>query len=254
MDILIIEDEPTTAKDLEATIRSLDPALNVVAVVDSIAEGLEWFGRNAQPDLILSDIQLADGLSFELLNQIEVSCPVIFCTAYDEYAIRAFEANGIDYLLKPIDQNKLSESLQRYHLLSSHFLNTNPHLNELIKKVNDQFKTYRTSFLISFQDKMIPVGVNDIAYFFTDSGVTKLVTLGGKGYIVSFTLEQLEQMVDPKLFFRANRQFIISYRAIGSAEPYISRKTAINLLIETPTQILVSKKRSSVFLNWLRER
>ncbi|MEC7265369.1 MAG: LytTR family DNA-binding domain-containing protein [Bacteroidota bacterium] len=254
MHILIIEDEPATAKDLEETIHALDPGSKVLGIVDSIAEGLVWFGKNAQPDLILSDIQLADGLSFELLKKADVSCPVIFCTAYDEYAIRAFEANGIDYLLKPINEDKLSESLKRYHLLNDHFTRNNPYLQQLLQKVQGQMQTYRSNFLISFQDKMIPIGVVDIAFFYTENGITKLYTMSGKSYTLPYTLEQLEQLLDPKIFFRANRQYIISYRAISSVESYVSRKMCVNMSVDVPTPLLVSKKRSPVFLGWLKER
>ncbi|WP_228238637.1 LytR/AlgR family response regulator transcription factor [Allomuricauda sp. M10] len=254
MHILIIEDEPATAKDLEETIQSLDPGLKVLGIVDSISEGLVWFGKNAQPDLILSDIQLADGLSFELLKRVGVSCPVIFCTAYDEYAIRAFETNGIDYLLKPINEGKLSESLKRYHQLNDHFIRNNPYFQELLQKVHHQLQTYRSSFLISFQDKMIPILVVDIAFFYTENGITKLYTLSHKSYVLSYTLEQLEQLLDPKMFFRANRQYIISYSAMASAEANDARKMKVNMLVETPSTLLVSKKRSPVFMGWLKER
>ncbi|MDF0715977.1 LytTR family DNA-binding domain-containing protein [Muricauda sp. 334s03] len=254
MDILIIEDEPGTAAHLENMIIALDSNLRVLDVVDSISVGQVWFSENKQPDLILSDIQLADGLSFELFKSVEISCPIIFCTAYDEYAINSFETNGIDYLLKPIDEKKLSESLKRYHLLSNHFTMTSPYLNQLLEKVEHQLHTYKTNFLIAFQNKMIPIGTKEIAFFYTENGNTKVYTLSGKGYTVSFTLEQLEQLLDPKMFFRANRQYIISYGAIGSVEPCLSRKTSVNIISETPTPLLISKKRSPIFLNWLRER
>lgn len=254
MDILIIEDEPGTAKNLWDTIHNLGSDLKVLDIIESISSGLSWFKNNTTPDVILSDIQLADGLSFELFNQIEVKCPVIFCTAYDEYAIKAFETNGIDYLLKPIDEHKLSKSLERYRALSDHFTNHNPRLNTLIQKMQQQLQPYKSSFLISFQDKMIPIGVSEIAFFHTVQGTTKLYSQSGRSYAVPYTLEQLELALDPKMFFRANRQYIISYRAIGSAEPHTARKLCINMLIKTPTPLLVSKKRSTIFLSWLRER
>lgn len=254
MDILIIEDEPGTAAHLENMIVSLDSELRVLDVVDSISGGQVWFSENRQPDLILSDIQLADGLSFELFKKVDVSCPIIFCTAYDEYAINAFDTNGIDYLLKPIDEDKLSESLKRYHQLSNHFNMTSPYLRQLLQKVESQLHTYKTNFLIAFQNKMIPLGTKEIAFFYTVNGITKVFTLSGKGYTIPFTLEQLEQLLDPKIFFRANRQYIISYSAIGSIETCLSRKTSVNIISETPTPLLISKKRSPVFLNWLRER
>nr|WP_293294511.1 LytTR family DNA-binding domain-containing protein [Allomuricauda sp.] len=254
MDILIIEDEPGTAAHLEKLIVAQDSRIRVLDILDSISGGQDWFAQHKQPDLILSDIELADGLSFELFKRVEISCPIIFCTAYDEYAINAFETNGIDYLLKPIDEKKLSESLTRYHVLSNHFSMTSPHINQLLKKVEQQLHNYKTNFLIAFQNKMIPIGTKEIAFFYTENGSTKVYTLSGKGYVVAFTLEQLEQLLDPKMFFRANRQYIISYIAIGSIEPCLSRKTIVNIITETPTPLLISKKRSPIFLNWLRER
>lgn len=254
MDILIIEDEPGTAAHLEKMIIEIDAKIRVLDILDSISGGQDWFAEHNPPDLIFSDIQLADGLSFELFKRVEISCPIIFCTAYDAYTLNAFETNGIDYLLKPIDEKKLSDSLNRYRILSNHFSMNSPHINQLLKKVEQQLHTYKTNFLISFQNKMIPIGTKEIAFFYTENGCTKVYTLSGKGYTVSFTLEQLEQLLDPKMFFRANRQYIISYDAVGSIEPCISRKISVNIISETPTPILISKKRGGIFLNWLRDR
>ncbi|WP_375587342.1 LytR/AlgR family response regulator transcription factor [Flagellimonas aurea] len=254
MNILIIEDEPGTAKDLMETVQSLGPRLKVLDILESVSDGMAWFGMNDHPDVILSDIQLADGLSFELFDQLDLKCPIIFCTAFDEYAIKAFETNGIDYILKPIDRSKLEKSLARYDVLSKHFTRSNTELDQLIKNVHDRLRSYKKSFLVSFQNKMIPVSISEIAFFCTENGSTHLYTLHGKRYSVSYTMEQLEKLLEPKKFFRANRQYIISYHALVSAEPHESRKICIHLLIGTPSAVLVSKKRSPIFLEWLKDR
>jgi len=252
MKIVIIEDEVQTAWDLQTSIQQLQPDYEVVATLDSVEEGLEWFSHNAQPDLIFSDIQLGDGLAFEILQQVKLTCPVIFCTAYDEYALRAFQSNGVDYLLKPIKQESLKKSLDKFNLFKNPKTNYNGLLlQDLMEKITQNFKSYKSTFLVSFRDKMIPVNSNDIIFFkITDEGV-ELFTKNNHRYRLPYSLDHIESMVDPKLFYRANRQYLIAYHAIKEVENYFDRKLLINIDNLNTEPIIVSKAKAADLLKWL---
>lgn len=252
MKIVIIEDEVQTAWDLQNSIQQLHPDYNIVATLDSVEAGLEWFSQNAQPDLIFSDIQLGDGLAFEILQQVKLSCPVIFCTAYDEYALRAFQNNGVDYLLKPIKQESLKKSLDKFTLFKNPQTNNNSSmLQGLIEEITKNYRSYKSTFLVSFRDKMIPVNSNDILFFkITDDGV-ELCTKSNERYRLAWSLDQIELTVDPKLFYRANRQYLIACHAIKEVENYFERKLLIKSDPFIPETIIVSKAKSADFLKWL---
>lgn len=167
MDVVIIEDEIQTAWDLQNSIQTLRPDFRIVAVIDSVEAGIEWFHDREQPDIIFSDIQLGDGLAFDILRRVQVVCPVIFCTAYDEYAIQAFQNNGIDYLLKPIKEELLKKSLDKLDLFKKPLKNNynTAFLDQLIKEITGNIKLYKSTFLVSYREKMIPVNIADIIFF-----------------------------------------------------------------------------------------
>ena len=252
MKIVIIEDEVQTAWDLQNSIQQLQPDYNVVATLDSVEAGLEWFNHNEQPDLIFSDIQLGDGLAFEILQQVKLTCPVIFCTAYDEYALRAFQNNGVDYLLKPIKQESLKKSLDKFNLFKNPRTNNdNLMLQDLMSAITKNFKSYKSTFLVSFRDKMIPVNSNDIIFFKITDDAVELCTKSNDRYRLPYSLDQIESMVDPKLFYRANRQYLIAYHAIKEVENYFDRKLLIKIDQLNPEPIIVSKAKSADLLKWL---
>lgn len=255
MKIVIIEDEVQAAWDLQNSIEQLQPECNVVATLDSVEAGVEWFSHNEQPDLIFSDIQLGDGLAFEILQQVKLTCPVIFCTAYDEYALRAFQNNGVDYLLKPIKQESLKKSLDKFNLFKNPKTNNNNlTLQDLMSAITKDLKSYKSTFLVSFRDKMIPVNSNDIIFFKITDDAVELCTKNNDRYPLSYSLDQIESMVDPKLFYRANRQYLIAYHAIKEVENYFERKLLINIDQLNSEPIIVSKAKSSDLLKWLENR
>lgn len=252
MNIVIIEDEVQIAWDLQNSIQQLQPGSKVVATLDSVEAGLEWFSNNPQPDLIFSDIQLGDGLAFEIFQQVKLTCPVIFCTAYDEYALRAFENNGVDYLLKPIRQESLKKSLDKFNLFKNPKTNNNSLLlQNLMDEITKNFKSYKSTFLVSFRDKMIPVNSNEILFFKITDDAVELCTKSNDRYRLSWSLDHIETMVDPKMFYRANRQYLIAHHAIKEVENYFDRKLLIKIDPLNPEPIIVSKAKSADLLKWL---
>lgn len=258
MRVLIIEDEIKTGRELKAQLETLDDGVEIVAILPSIKSAVKWFSENDAPDLIFSDIQLADGLSFEIFKQIKPSAPVIFCTAYDAYAIRAFETNSIDYLLKPIDEKKLEASLQKYDRMKAAFGQSDGGGYEqiLTKKMEQMLQklgsaSHKSTLLIHHQDKIIPLKITDIAYIHYENSLVSAYSFSGQKYVLTQTLDELENLIDPSRFFRANRQFIINRNSIVNAEHYFTRRLVLKLSIITPEPVIVSKVKSSELLRWM---
>ncbi|MDR6809636.1 DNA-binding LytR/AlgR family response regulator [Dyadobacter sp. BE34] len=259
MRVLIIEDEIKTGRELKAQLEMLDDSIEIVAILPSIKSVVKWFSENSAPDLIFSDIQLADGLSFEIFKQIKPSAPVIFCTAYDTYAIRAFETNSVDYLLKPIDERKLEASLWKYQQMRAVFggqSDDGGYEHTLTKKMELMLQklgpgSYKSTLLIHYQDKIIPLKIAEVAYFHFENSLVSAHSFSGQKYVLSHTLDELETLVDGSLFFRANRQFIINRNSIVNAEHYFTRRLVVRLAIPASGPVIVSKVKSSEFLRWL---
>lgn len=250
MKILIIEDEINAAKELERILHQLDPANVVLAIIDSVGESIEFLKRKSPPDLIFSDIQLADGMCFEIYREIPVKSPIIFCTAYDEYMLDALETNAVSYILKPITEEAVSKALEKYKRLRSAFEPIAA--TRAIAELGQQLKyTYKKTLLVEQREKIIPLPVSDIAYLYLENAVIKIATLKGQQYFITSTLDELERMLDPESFYRANRQFIINRFAITSIERFFSRKLVSKLIVETPETIVISKANASDFLRWL---
>ena len=213
-------------------------------------ETIDWFRSNPQPDVLFLDIHLADGASFAIFDEITINCPIIFTTAYDEYALKAFEVNSIDYLLKPINQKNLERALNKLRTLTAN----NEHVNnELITKLIANFKvnnkSYKSGFLIPYKDKFIPLQVSKIDFFYTEN---KMVTIMSEGqmYHLDTSLEDIASQLDPQKFFRANRQFIVSRKAIKDISVWFGSHVSINLFVSAPEKIIVSKARVSEFKTW----
>ncbi|PST84154.1 DNA-binding response regulator [Pedobacter yulinensis] len=249
MKVLIIEDEIQTAWDLKQILLGLHPGMEVLAVVDSVEAGKDWFFKHQPPDLIFSDIQLGDGLSFEIFQELNISIPVIFCTAYDDYLLQAFKTNGIDYILKPLKEAEVAASLKKHRNLQHALVQTaGTSLRELSSKFLQQ--PYKRTFLVSYREKLFPVDTDSIYLFKLAGGLTELCTAEGKKYNVSCTLDHLESVLDPDKFYRANRQVILSRSGIAEIEHYFERKLLVFVkAVKEP--IVVSKAKSSQFLNWL---
>lgn len=253
MNILIIEDEIKTAKDLKQMIERVDDRLQVAGMVPSVRAGIDWLRTNPAPRLILSDIQLSDGLSFEIFRVIPPPCPVIFCTAFDQYAIRAFEANGMDYLLKPIDEEKLGRAFQRYEQMRQLFTVDSPPETTRLKALLNQFLPtgHRSTLLVFRNEKIIPLATADVAFFHSSGGMVHAHTKSGQVYAIQQVLDELEPVLDSYRFFRANRQFIINRDVLVMAEHYFNRRLIAKLSVETPERIIVSKVRTRELLSWM---
>ena len=254
MKIVIIEDETRTAKELASMLYNLDNSIDVKAIIPSVAAGIKWFTQNENPDLIFSDIQLGDGLSFEIFTEVQIETPIIFCTAFDKYAIRAFESNSVDYLLKPIEEETLAKSLEKFNRFKEHLiLNATAHRKLAATLSNKTDPTYKQRLLVHYQDKIIPIKTVDIQFIYSSGGNTTLFTTEHSSYPIQYTIEQLEKLLDPGQFFRANRQFIINRDSVKNIEHYSNRKLHIQTDQTPPEKIVVSKLKASLFLSWIEQ-
>jgi DNA-binding LytR/AlgR family response regulator len=247
MKVLIIEDEAPAYRRLAKLINECDSTIEIVGIIESVKDGIEWFNQNPMPDLIFSDIQLADDLSFTIFKQLNITTPIIFITAFDEYAINAFKFYSIDYLLKPVGADDLKSSIEKYKTI--HNKPTINNFEELVKKLTE--KSYRSRFLISFRDGLIPIESKDIAYFYSEDSVSFLVTKAKKSYIINETLDSIENQLDPKMFFRANRQFILSAECVIKVEPYFNQKLIVKVEPPCEHEITISKIKATAFKSWL---
>lgn len=250
MNILLIEDEELAADDLVNAIKKAVPSVQVKTILVSVKESISYLKQHALPDLIFSDIQLGDGLSFEIFDAVRIETPIIFCTAYNEYMLDAFRSNGIDYLLKPVTVQAVSEAINKYYTLKRNFTaNLNlPH--DFYKKLLDTIVQRPVSLLVNQKDKIIPLSVQDIALFYIEYEGTFLQTFEGKSFTIAKSLEELERLIGVN-FFRVNRQYLINRLAVKHASYSISRKLIVNLSIPYREVITVSKEKSPLFLSWL---
>jgi len=250
--VLIIEDEAPAYRRLDNLLASLDTNFQVVEVIDSIVDAVNWLKNHKSPDLIFSDIQLSDGLSFEIFKKIEIVCPIIFTTAYDEYMLSAFKTNGLDYLLKPIKEEDLKRSIEKF----KRFHNTNDgnqlgQVKELLKALESKKATYRERFLVKIGDRLIPIKSYDIAYFSYRDGGTEIIHQTGKSYLIDQPLDELESELDPSKFFRLNRQFLASIDSIDVIHRYFNGKLKIDLKPTPEEEVLVSREKASRFKSWM---
>ena len=251
MNILIIEDERPNAERLKRLIQGIKPQANILSVLESVSESVEWLESHERPDLIMMDIKLSDGLSFEIFDKTQlVDIPIIFTTAYDEYAIKAFKQYSIDYLLKPVDKDELAMAFEKYDQLD---IMVNKATNPSIEKLLDEFrpKNYRTRFLLSYRDGFKTVMVGDILYFYSEQKITKARLADGTDEIIPHTMDELEQQLDPKLFFRANRQFIICINAVEHVYNYFNNKLKVAMRKNTDVEIIVSRDKAPLLKNWM---
>ena len=253
MNILIIEDEAIAARNLVRIIKDVIPDYRSVGQLESVDQSVQWLTSNPSPDVILLDIQLSDGSSFEIFSKTQVTAPVIFITAYDEYALQAFKVNSIDYLLKPIDKQEFRRSIEKLRTFSE--LRSAPnlsHMTQLLNSLKDVAASiYKTRFLVKTGQTFVTIFTQDIAYFIAENKVSFLVTNAGKKHIVDQTLEELEDQLNPKLFFRLNRQCIAAVHSIAKLHNYFNRKLKVELNPPTDIEVLVSREKSAEFKKWL---
>ncbi len=249
MKIVIIEDEPAAANQLKFILNQLNINHEILATIESVEEGIEWFKQNESPELIFSDIQLADGISFEIYEQIQLKAPIIFTTAFDEYAIRAFKLNSVDYLLKPIDADALQFAIEKYH---GQQLFKEELLNELIQQQVFLQKTYRKSFLVRFRGKLLPIKSEDFAYFFIENGLVYGQLFDGRKFVMDFKLDDIETQLNPEDFIRANRQYILSRESITEIQSYINSRVKVKTQPIASTDVIISKEKVTTFKKWFQ--
>ncbi|NNE27183.1 MAG: response regulator transcription factor [Saprospiraceae bacterium] len=252
MRILIIEDEKLAAEKIAGLISEIDPSHEVLDILDSVDSSIEWLKANPMPDLILSDIHLIDGLCFNIYSEVLVNCPIIFTTAYEKYAIQAFEVNSVDYLLKPIQKEKLEQAIEKCITLRRNSGESKQQLFEEFKALLSQsHKEYKSRFLCKLGNKIKSISVDDIKYFYSESKMTFLVTGDNGRFPVNNTLDEIDQMMDPDQFFRVNRKFIARYDAISEIHPYFKGRLKIELMPGQVKDIIVSSEKASIFKAWL---
>ena len=248
MNILIIEDEKPAANRLKQLLADLLPEAKIFGHLDSISTAVAWLEEHAAPDLIFCDIQLADGHSFEIFEQVQVDAPIIFVTAFDQFAIKAFKLNSVDYLLKPLDPEELKKAIQKFR---NRQMPGKLDLLDLKNLLQPQTASYKSRFLVKFGEKIQSVPTDDISYFFSAEKVTYLQTREGRKYIMDYTLDQLEQWLDPKRFFRLNRKYIASFDSIAEIYTYSNCRLKIKLGQCDDNDILVSREKVGALKEWL---
>lgn len=249
MKIVVIEDEQLIAEDLMDVLKHVSPDCEIVAHLSSVQEGIDFFSDQQQIDLIFSDIQLGDGLSFEIFKQCQLTIPVIFCTAYDEYAIEAFKVNGIDYILKPYSEKNIREALERYENLKAGFMAGIQKFSASMNALSNQSPSNST-ILVHHREKIIPLKTSEVALAYIRNELVYLRTFDGVSYVISKSLDELDQLLGER-FYRANRQFIVSRSAVKDVTTFLSRKYSVNLTIPFSEQIMVSKEKMTSFIKWL---
>ncbi|GAA4467124.1 LytTR family DNA-binding domain-containing protein [Nibrella saemangeumensis] len=262
MNVLIIEDEDLAVRKLRKMVAEVDPSLTIQGVTSSIEESVEWLQANPAPDLIFMDIELADGRSFEIFDQVEVRSRIIFTTSYDEYALQAFKVNSIDYLLKPIQRQDLERSLRKLRELTAGSLPAGqapePSLQNIEKLLRQmqgtggpEAKEYRKRFLVKQGQKLLSIGVGDILYFYTDERFSFFRTRTNQKFLVDYTLDELAEVLDPEQFFRPNRGLIVTHDAVDQIQPYFGNRLALTLRPPYEKEALVSREKVSDFKTWM---
>ena len=250
MKVVIIEDEKAAAENLRFLLSEAAPSIYVDKVIDSVSEAVKYFSGDNTSDLAFFDIHLADGISFDIFNKVEVKIPIIFTTAYDEYAIRAFKVNSVDYLLKPIDADELKEALDKYRA-TKYITPMDIQIQEMFRTLSSETRSYKSTYLVQQRDTLIPLNVHDVAYFTIDTGIVKAITLQNREYIIDEKLEDIEEHLNPNEFFRANRQFIVHRTAIENLRLYFNGKLILNINPKPLEQIVVSKAKAPHLKKWL---
>jgi len=253
MRIIIIEDEILAAERLSDLISQYDSNIEIVEPLDSVESAVEWFQNNESPDLAFFDIQLADGLSFEIFEQVKVECPIIFTTAYDEYALKAFKVNSIDYILKPIDNKELIQAFEKFERTQKQAPSSPPMdlIQQAMMMIQGQQKNYKSRFIVKSGNHLSAIEVAEVAYFFSEHKMSWIKTFEGKKYMVDYKMEALQNLIDPLQFFRLNRKYISSFKAIKDVVSYSNSRLKIKLLDSADDDILISREKVQDFKKWL---
>lgn len=257
MKILIVEDEDLAVKKLQKTLAGIEDTAEVIGVTDSITSTVEWLGSNPLPDLILMDIELADGQSFEIFNLTEVKSPVIFTTSYDEYALKAFKVNSVDYLLKPIQKEELQAALKKFKQVKKDYAASEEkpaiNLDSLVKELQQKLqpKEYRKRFLVKHAQKLVSIEIDDIAYFYSDGRLNFFKSTDNKKFVVDYTMDELEAMLDPEKYFRISRSFYVSIDSVDQIHDYFGNRLILTLKPAVDKEALVSREKVTEFKKWM---
>lgn len=255
MNAIIIEDESLVAKELIKKIGEVDPEIKIKATLPSLKTARNWFKENPEPDLMFMDVQLSDGVSFELFESFNISCPIIFTTAYNEYAIQAFKVNGIDYLLKPVNREELKNAIEKSKRLNQKQAPASFDFHKLISVLNPSVAAhaagYKEKFIINFRNTLHPINTSDIAYFVREQ-LIYLCTFDNQRHILDYsTLEEIEEVLNPEKFYRANRQFIVNVDAVKSAQSHPTGKLTLKITTQPSLEIDISREKAPAFKKWL---
>ncbi len=253
MKVVIVEDEHLAAAKLEKMILKYDPSTEVLGKLDSVESAVSWFQKNTLPDLIFLDIQLTDGTSFDIIKLVELNCPVIFTTAYDQYALDAFKLQSIDYLIKPISKEKLDKSMEKFENMKDNFSSEHIDYTRLLNVVKSISKDYKSRFLVKSGSVMKSVNVSNIAYFYSEDKLVFMKTKDNHRFIISETLDELEGLLNPSDFFRVNRQYILNFTVIKKVHPHFNGRLKIDFLSSPDEDIYISNRRATPFKVWLNK-
>jgi two-component system, LytTR family, response regulator LytT len=251
MTILIIEDEEPAYRRLVKMLKEVEPAATLLNQIVSVSSAVKWFKENDAPDLIISDIQLSDGISFEIFKQVDIKCPVIFTTAYDQYAIEAFKVNSIDYLLKPVKKDELEKAVAKFKNLTPATASPAIDINKLLQSLQPAGTDYKKRFVVRYGEHIKTIDIEEVVYFYTEDKATFLCTKDARRFVIDFNLDTLDSILDPKVFFRINRQYIISIHSIAEMFAYSKSRVLIKLNPPSKHETIVSTERSADFKHWL---
>ena len=252
MNVVIVEDEHLTAERISTLLKQIDPGIEIKAIIDSVKQSVDWFKTNKKPDLVFMDIQLADGLSFDVFDKVKIEVPVIFITAFQEYAIKAFKVNSVDYLLKPVSEENLRAALDKYKRYYNKELSIPSIGGDLLQNIRDMIsKPYKSRFMVRVGDHIKTVDAAQILYFYSLQKGTYLHSSDRHTYVVDYTLGGLEELLDPLLFHRINRRYLITHKAISDVVTLSSSKLKVKLLHSEDDEIYISRDRVATFKEWL---
>jgi DNA-binding LytR/AlgR family response regulator len=254
LNVIIVEDEPATARNLAHLLQTIDDTIQIIETLTGVEDAVEWFKENTSGyDLVFMDINLGDGMSFDIFKQAEVQTPVIFVTAYNNHGITAFKNNGIDYILKPFEREDLELALNKFKKFAStpDTATINLQISQLIEQINNPGRLYKRSFLVHYRDKLIPVDAGSISFFYTANEIVYAYTTDDKMYVMDHTIDALMRQLDPDSFFKANRQFIVNRKCITEVDFFFNGRLSLKIKPEPPEKILVSKARVPEFKMWM---
>lgn len=251
MKVVIVEDEIAASENLSYLIHNIDSTIEILTVLDSVKAAVKYFSQPSEAELVFMDIHLADGVSFEIFDQVTLNTPIIFTTAYDQYAIKAFKVNSLDYLLKPINEEELAEAINKFKNKSKDQDPNKNQLDGLLQLIQTKTKSYKTTYLVHHRDELLPIKTNEIAYFYIETGIVKAITFNNKSYVIDKKLEDIESELDSNIFHRVNRQFVINRDSIANIKFYFNGKLIINVNPPASDRIVVSKAKASEVKNWM---